>query len=287
MSSPTTSSSSDPPTELEQLMSRGSMIKRFKELEAQAILESSLDQDLPGDPSQSTKETTDEQGYLLYDSFLSNQLYFDDLKHVNYPGISYTYPKNLYNNNEEITLNISQDKSLGKGGILWDAAFILSEYVLEKKLCATDSTIIELGAGCGLVGVLLNKLGLNCLTTDLQSHLPLMMSNFKQNNLPTENAQVMEWGVHDNSHLTKYDFVIGADIVASLYNPELLAETIYRIVKETGRGYISFKGREEQYHVRFEKRMKELFSFWEVDTAAGSRNKNSGVGIICFSGKIK
>lgn len=159
MSSPTTSNFSDPPTELEQLMSRGSMIKRFKELEAQAILESSLDQDLPGDPSQSTKETTDGQGYLLYDTFLSNQLYFDDLKHVNYPGISYTYPKNLYNNNEEIILNISQDKSLGKGGILWDAAFILSEYVLEKKLCATDSTIIELGAGCGLVGVLLNKLG--------------------------------------------------------------------------------------------------------------------------------
>lgn len=114
-----------------------------------------------------------------------------------------------------------------------------------------------------------------------------MTSNFKQNNLPTENAQVMEWGVHDNSHLSKYDFVIGADIVASLYDPELLAETIYRIVKETGRGYISFKGREEQYHIRFEKRMKELFSFWEVDTATGSRNKNSGVGIICFSGKIK
>ena len=278
-------SSPDPPTEIEQLMSRGDIIKKFKELEALAILESENDQG--SDLSQSTKEATDERGFLIYDTFLSNQIYFDDLKHVNYPGISYTYPPNMFRNKEEVTLHISQDKSLGKGGILWDAAFILSEYVLFKNLLTPSSSIIELGAGCGLVGALMNKLGLPCLTTDLESHVPLMTTNFKQNGLSSEIVQVMEWGVHDDDHLSKYDFVLGADIVASLYDPELLAETIHRIIKPTGRGYISFKGREEQYHVRFEKRMKELFESWEIAAATetGSRNKNEGVGVICFEGK--
>ncbi|GMH85199.1 hypothetical protein TrVE_jg13603 [Triparma verrucosa] len=261
------------------------MIKLCKALEAIAILEAEND-DEP-DLSQSIAETTNPiNGFLLYDSFLSNQRFYDDLKHVNYPGLSYTYPKNMFLNNEEITLCVSQDKSLGKGGMLWDAAFILSEYVLSAPgLLLPSSAIIELGAGCGLVGALLNKLNLNCVTTDLEAHLPLLTSNFERNGLSAESVRALDWSNFDELHFSKYDVVLGADIVASLYDPELLAKTIHDVIKPTGRGCICYKSREDQYHERFELSMKQLFESFAAEILPLSRNKNEKVKVIRFSRK--
>ena len=48
-----------------------------------------------------------------------------------------------------------------------------------------------------------------------------------------------------------YDLIIGADIVASLYDPVALANAIYSLAGKHTKVYISFKGRAEEYHDAF------------------------------------
>ena len=87
---------------------------------------------------------------MIYDSFLHHQKYYDDLKHVDYPTIVYSIPESGGN------VRIRQEKGLGKGGLVWDAAFVLAEY-MGREIVAKSAgrgggavNIIELGAGTGL-----------------------------------------------------------------------------------------------------------------------------------------
>ena len=117
---------------------------------------------------------------LAYDSFLDNQRYYDDLKHVDCHFIYY----------ERSNLIIEQDKTLGKGGLCWDAAFILAEYLVATAATMSKTTttrIIELGSGTGLCGLMLAKSLLmtkktpDCqfTVTDLPELLPLLERNLE------------------------------------------------------------------------------------------------------------
>ena len=74
------------------------------------------------------------------------------------------YMNTNYNLNQNRLL-VEQDKALGKGGLCWDAAFILGEYLIynanntwrKRTRTRTATKIIELGCGTGLCGMLLAK----------------------------------------------------------------------------------------------------------------------------------
>lgn len=80
---------------------------------------------------------------LLYDSFLSHQRYYDGYKHVNVDYFDFGASPFQKKNNNTITtasntiqchpIIIEQKRSLGKGGIIWDAAFILAEYLFNTQ----------------------------------------------------------------------------------------------------------------------------------------------------------
>ena len=81
----------------------------------------------PAPPEQDEYETlpTSWRSKLLhYDSYLKHQRYYDDLKHVDYHYINYG------GCDGGGRLVIRQQKDLGKGGICWDAAFILAEHMI-------------------------------------------------------------------------------------------------------------------------------------------------------------
>ena len=76
---------------------------------------------------------------LRYDSYLAHQRYYDDLKHIDYRYIDFGRIFCMIGGNDDNTtstttdqrpLVVEQDKTLGKGGLCWDAAFILGEYVI-------------------------------------------------------------------------------------------------------------------------------------------------------------
>ena len=94
-------------------------------------------------------------------------------------------------NNNNITekkyLYIKENYGLTLGSHIWDASIVLSQYLLTlpKEI---SGTVLELGAGCGVVGL---SLGLTLsphnlmtgLLTDVSSQLPLLKENIQINKL--------------------------------------------------------------------------------------------------------
>lgn len=264
---------------------------------------------------------------LSYDRYLKHQRYYDDLKHIDYDFISYT-PASCDRN--ESSLLIEQDKALGKGGICWDAAFILGEYLVETiaqnewetgKKISTNTHICELGAGTGLCGLLLarslnsmaNKSNKNipqcsyniCLT-DLPELMPLLQRNVKRNTafrlsghnelciLPNDilssvvvTSSTLTWGDRDaeNRH-GSFDWVIAADVVASLYDPIALARCLHHLAHRNSHIVLSFKERLSTVHRLFEQEMRTLFDRLRIieprrsDGTFVSRNHNTEIKII-------
>ena len=74
-------------------------------------------------------------------------------------------------------------------------SFALCHYLLslyeEDESFFVDKNIIELGAGCGLTGMLVAKLGGNVTITDRENLVPLIEENVNSNpSINTENIKV-------------------------------------------------------------------------------------------------
>ncbi|EEF42804.1 conserved hypothetical protein [Ricinus communis] len=129
------------------------------------------------------------------------------------------------------SLSILQSpSSLGKpgvtGSVMWDSGVILGKFlehaVDSKMLILQGKKIVELGAGCGLVGCIAAFLGAQVTLTDLPDRLRLLRKNIEAN-LTHGNvrgsAVVKEliWGDEPESDLIELlpDYILGSDIVYS------------------------------------------------------------------------
>jgi predicted nicotinamide N-methyase len=280
------------------MMMRGSHLRKLREL-ADADERAREDEEDPGREDQHDVIITLDDGkrLLRYDSYLIHQRYYDDLKHSDCDYIDYS------------GLVVQQDKSLGKGGICWDAAFILAEHLISMRdSISNEDAIVELGAGTGLCGLLIaTAVACHVEITDLPHLLPLMQRNVNLNftsvqgvstndremlygsenicSMGTCEARVLEWGRQPNDS-KKYNIILGADVVASLYDPVALAETIHQLSMPDATVYISYKGRLDGPHETFEQRMLELYDDVQSRISPLSRNKNPGVYILKAKGPL-
>ena len=76
-------------------------------------------------------------------------------------------------------------------------------------------TILELGAGTGICGIVAGKIGANVLISEMSSNksaLDVIRTNLSTNNV-TADILPLEWGVlEDLFHMPKLDFIIGSDV---------------------------------------------------------------------------
>lgn len=97
---------------------------------------------------------------------------------------------------------------------------------------------------------------------------------------------VLRWG--DDKDMANYppaDVVFGADVVASLYDPVALAQTIYALCRDqNSMVFTSYKARLTGPHQLFNQELARLFEHVE-HIIPNSRNKNPDVRIIRASGK--
>uniref|UniRef100_A0A7S2UM18 Uncharacterized protein n=1 Tax=Attheya septentrionalis TaxID=420275 RepID=A0A7S2UM18_9STRA len=276
------------------------------------------------EPQDQTDELPDSHKTVLrYESYLSHQRYYDDLKHVDINFIDY----GIVTGSEPQTggrLIVEQEKALGKGGLCWDAAFILAEHLIQTEpewnVCKNVTRVVELGSGTGVCGLLLAKAVSNChvCITDLPQLEELMRRNlnlnfsatqhekegltladlvalYNSNDLPsddnrkpsagTASAAVLRWGEPKDYRDGPFNIIVGADVVASLYDPRALAETIHALSDDRTIVYLSYKGRLSGPHDIFENAMESLFGIVER-VKPSSRNKNPGVWILKATNKI-
>jgi len=102
------------------------------------------------------------------------------------------------------------------GRVLWKAAPVLLDYLVRTQKLQ-GLRVLELGAGCGLPGIGLAKLGADVTLTDVAHVIPLLRYNCYKNNV---NAKVQELDWEDHKAVDALarqadwvDLVIASDVV--------------------------------------------------------------------------
>jgi predicted nicotinamide N-methyase len=292
------------------LLNQGLLLRQLRELERQDEAErAATAEETNGDENEMPERTQLSTGEAIvrYEYFLEHQRYYDDLKHVDMKFVDFGTL------GTSTPLVVEQDKSLGKGGYCWDAGFILGEHIINnfegREETITPSNMIELGCGTGLCGLMLAKaLNVHVTLTDLPELMPLLRRNVARNFIDEKSgesvveaaikeyigadngiddvrgsasASVLCWGdKEDEARHGTFDIILGADVVASVYDPIALSETICHLSHCSTKVYICCKGRLNTIHREFEDAMRDRFETIQILKPAGSHNRNPDVYII-------
>ncbi len=148
---------------------------------------------------------------------------------------------------------------------LWDGAYLLSKYIENSydEDFWRGTRCVELGCGCGLVGIVAWLLGAQVTltdTTETVAHTKKCVDRNVENwrkrecsTPPVENLRVesLMWGEVDSQ--VKYDVILGSDII---YQPEtvpLLLKTLYGLSSPHTLVLIAYKARALGEHIFFDK----------------------------------
>lgn len=93
----------------------------------------------------------------------------------------------------------------------WESSIVLADYLLRLGL-PKDASILELGAGMGVVGLFLGAFGHHVTITDYEEDaLCLLRKNVRHNGLHTVSVEKLDW---NNPGLTKtYDIICGSELI--------------------------------------------------------------------------
>ncbi|KAK0249863.1 Protein-lysine N-methyltransferase efm6 [Friedmanniomyces endolithicus] len=173
-------------------------------------------------------------------------------------------------------LLLSEDLAKGNGGQAWPAGYVLARYLIRKKLGELrDASIVELGAGGGLVGL---AVAVGCRTTtgtsmqvihitDQQPMLALMRGNIRLNGLEDRvEASVYAWGAGNRpaSIPACPDVVLAADCVYFEPAFPLLLQTLEELIGPETVCYFCFK-RRRRADMQFLKAAKKAFVVKDVE----------------------
>ncbi|XP_072117406.1 protein N-lysine methyltransferase METTL21A [Mobula birostris] len=128
-------------------------------------------------------------------------------------------------------------KQLGVAAVVWDAAIVLCTYLEMGVIQLRDRTVIELGAGTGLVGIVAALLGANVTITDREVALQFLESNVRDN-IPHDLQNMawireLAWGVNlCQFEPASYDVILGADVVYLEETFPALLETLQYLSSE-------------------------------------------------------
>ncbi|KAF2290243.1 hypothetical protein GH714_005156 [Hevea brasiliensis] len=112
------------------------------------------------------------------------------------------------------------------GSVMWDSGVVLGKFlehaVDSKLLMLQGKKVVELGAGCGLVGCIAALLGAQVTLTDLPDRLRLLKKNIESNLRDGDlrgSAVVRElvWGNEPDQDLVEPvpDYILGSDVIYS------------------------------------------------------------------------
>ncbi|KAL2010157.1 hypothetical protein VTN00DRAFT_5964 [Thermoascus crustaceus] len=166
-------------------------------------------------------------------------------------------------------LLLKEDLKDGCGGQLWPAGMVLAKYMLrEHRTDLLGKTIVELGAGGGLVGLAVARgcsVNAPIFITDQELMLSLMEDNIKLNGLSsTVRANVLDWGDPLPDCIpTHPSIVLAADCVYFEPAFPLLISTLQSLLGPDSLCYFCFK-RRRRADLRFIKQAKKIFDVVEI-----------------------
>ncbi|KAL4075704.1 putative methyltransferase-domain-containing protein [Scleroderma citrinum] len=185
----------------------------------------------------------------------------------------------------QITLKV--DASPGCGGIAWPAGEVLSNYIaLRGERYCQGRTILELGSGTGLVGLVAGALGGRVWLTDQIPLLGIMQENVVLNNLQSfVTVAELNWGDKVGPEIPCPDVILAADCV--YYEPAfpLLVKTLSDLSGETTEILFCYKKRRKA-DKRFFTLLKKHFDWKEVEDDPGRESYNrEAISLLLLSKK--
>lgn len=132
---------------------------------------------------------------------------------------------------------------IGLSGKVWDAGFVLTEYLSapDKKHIVAGKTVLELGAGTGIVSICCALLGASHIyCTDFPSVCPLIDVNIMLNGVQAHaQAYPLVWGEQDlHAELLDCDVVLMSDVVYDPVGYEPLVVTLEQITDARPSAYV-------------------------------------------------
>ncbi|KAF1329477.1 putative n2,n2-dimethylguanosine trna methyltransferase, partial [Globisporangium splendens] len=148
---------------------------------------------------------------------------------------------------------------------VWDASTYLSEHLIAfattlqtHSFCTQSSTgdvktVIELGSGCGLAGLVAASLGGDVLLTDQHEAVELLQRNVAANAISPEEAARLHvaeytWGTEPSQALPrpKFDYILVSDCINPIYGAESwrnLARSIHALSDDHTVTYLTHEKR--------------------------------------------
>ncbi|XP_078680189.1 protein N-lysine methyltransferase METTL21A-like [Branchiostoma floridae x Branchiostoma belcheri] len=130
------------------------------------------------------------------------------------------------------------------GQMVWPAARVLSRYLVDQPELVQDRTVLELGAGTGLLGLVAASLS-PCprkvvLTDNNMTTLDMIEANIEEN-FPAQAATTphcahLHWGENLDKFLYdhgKFDVILGADVILWMQYIRPLFETVKNLLSQS------------------------------------------------------
>jgi predicted nicotinamide N-methyase len=130
------------------------------------------------------------------------------------------------------------DERLPYWAEVWPSAIALSEFIDENKSEFSGKSILEIGCGLGLVGIVATANGGNVLFTDHDEYaLRFTQINFTRNFKRPATVQNLDWRVVDTDR--KFEIIIAADVLYEKRWLEAVVNVIEKKLAPDGTVYIA------------------------------------------------
>lgn len=185
-------------------------------------------------------------------------------------------------------LYLHEDLKNGCGGQLWPAGMTLARYMLKYHPDLRSCSVLEIGAGGGLVGLAVAKgcvldNNYQVVTTDQIPMLSLMQKNIALNGLEDKvHAAVYDWGapmpadVRDCLKSSSPDIVLAADCVYFEPAFPLLLSTLKDLIGPKTTCYFCFKKRRKA-DMRFIRDMMKAFAVEQIEYDNKTTDQRQGI----------
>ncbi|XP_011620735.1 protein N-lysine methyltransferase METTL21A isoform X1 [Amborella trichopoda] len=139
------------------------------------------------------------------------------------------------------------------GQLVWPGAHLMNNYLSVNVHALQGQSIIELGSGVGVTGMLCGKHCREILLTDHKEEVLKVLKKNIELNSPSKTticadlvAEKLEWGNTDQlSHILErypagFDLILGADICFQQASIPLLFDTVERLLRFKGGSHCKF-----------------------------------------------
>ncbi|XP_072329512.1 EEF1A lysine methyltransferase 3-like [Scyliorhinus torazame] len=135
-----------------------------------------------------------------------------------------------------LEIGVNPLSRLGFGTTVWGAALGLCQYFEKERIQFSDKKVIELGAGTGIVSILVALLGGDVTITDKPEILKQIERNVSFNVAPSFKHRVkvrsLRWGRDHHLFPSDYDYILGSDIVTFHQDVPFILESLLHLSNE-------------------------------------------------------